>query len=53
MIKLYIKNEPTPTFKMSYLLLKVYVKRQPLKNTKYDILIFCLPLVSLEMTINL
>ena len=53
MIKLYFKNEPTLTFKMSYLLLKVSLKRQPLKCTKYDISIFCLPLVSLEMTINL
>ena len=38
---------------LSYLLLKVSVKCQPLKYTKYDISIFCLPLVSLEMTINL
>ena len=53
MIKLYFKNEPTLTFKMSYLLLRVSLKRQPLKYTKYDISIFCLPLVSLEMTINL
>ena len=48
MIKLYIKNEPTLTFKMPYLLLKESVKCQPLKCTKYDISIFCLTLVSLE-----
>ena len=53
MIKLYIKNKPTLTFKMSYLLLNVYVKCQPLKYTKFDISIYCLHVVSLEMTINL
>ena len=53
MIKLYIENGPTLTFKMSYLLLTVSVNCQPLKYTKYDISIFCLPLVSLEMIIIL
>ena len=53
MINLYIKNELTQTFKRSFLLLKVSVKCQPFKYTKYDISIFCLPLVSVEITINL